>query len=252
MVFIFQLLVMMASPLISRIGYPLGSGDGLHSYSLPMSPSSSCVIGSQQQITNVGMDSKKRGREKVEHQQKQLVRKSLDTFGERTSQYRGVTRHKWTGIYETHLWESSCRKGQTRKERQKKAATRVYDLATLKYWGAQHKLILRYLFDVLIIQRFCIIFSEENPILTSKMLGSGEVAVFLGELWFIEETFSKLYWNRRVAKAMTKSVCGNSFVFDVSAVKNPVQERIKARPQHNSKTEIPTALAYDFIYLFLS
>jgi len=84
--------------------------------------------------------------------------KSIDTFGQRTSQYRGVTRyylpfllffkswqylpfnfastytcvcaiicyirsmivrHRWTGRYEAHLWDNSCRKeGQTRKGRQ--------------------------------------------------------------------------------------------------------------------------------------
>ncbi|AQL08306.1 AP2-like ethylene-responsive transcription factor ANT [Zea mays] len=51
---------------------------------------------------------------------KQTVhRKSIDTFGQRTSRYRGVTRHRWTGRYEAHLWDNSCRKdGQTRKGRQ--------------------------------------------------------------------------------------------------------------------------------------
>ncbi|KAK1280879.1 AP2-like ethylene-responsive transcription factor AIL1 [Acorus gramineus] len=48
-----------------------------------------------------------------------VPRKSIETFGQRTSQYRGVTRHRWTGRYEAHLWDNSCRKeGQTRKGRQ--------------------------------------------------------------------------------------------------------------------------------------
>ncbi|KAL4324358.1 hypothetical protein GQ457_11G018900 [Hibiscus cannabinus] len=47
---------------------------------------------------------------------------NVDTFGQRTSIYRGVTskcRHRWTGRYEAHLWDNSCRRqGQSRKGRQ--------------------------------------------------------------------------------------------------------------------------------------
>ncbi|THG08252.1 hypothetical protein TEA_011002 [Camellia sinensis var. sinensis] len=60
-------------------------------------------------------EGKKRGSEKLD--QKQVVhRKSIDAFGQRTSQYRGVTRHRWTGRYEAHLWDNSCKKvGRCRK-----------------------------------------------------------------------------------------------------------------------------------------
>ncbi|KAK3004045.1 hypothetical protein RJ639_018357 [Escallonia herrerae] len=124
----------------------MGTCGDLQSLTLSMSPGSqsSCVTASRQ-ISPTGaeclaIETKKRGSGKVA--QKQPVhRKSLDTFGQRTSQYRGVTRHRWTGRYEAHLWDNSCKKeGQTRKGRQggydmEEKAARSYDLAALKYWG---------------------------------------------------------------------------------------------------------------------
>ncbi|RWW36347.1 hypothetical protein BHE74_00058636 [Ensete ventricosum] len=73
-----------------------------------------------------------------------VPRRPVDTFGQRSSIYRGVTRHRWTGRYEAHLWDNSCRReGQARKGRQgfvggydrEEKAARAYDLAALKYWG---------------------------------------------------------------------------------------------------------------------
>ncbi|ONK77972.1 uncharacterized protein A4U43_C02F12860 [Asparagus officinalis] len=62
--------------------------------------------------------------------------------GKRSSIYRGVTRHRWTGRYEAHLWDKGWNPLQNKKGRQggydeEEAAARTYDLAALKYWGLQ-------------------------------------------------------------------------------------------------------------------
>lgn len=78
-------------------GGSVGCGGELQSLSLSMSPGtqSSCVT-VPSQISPSGSDSvagngKKRGAAKM-GQKQPVHRKSIDTFGQRTSQYRGVTR----------------------------------------------------------------------------------------------------------------------------------------------------------------
>ncbi|KAG0492633.1 hypothetical protein HPP92_006031 [Vanilla planifolia] len=99
----------------SSIG-AMGYGD-FHSLSLSMSPGSqsSCVTAPQHLSYTGDSDcmaldvSKKRAVGKGVQKQP-AHRKSIDTFGQRTSQYRGVTRHRWTGRYEAHLWDNSCKR----------------------------------------------------------------------------------------------------------------------------------------------
>ncbi|KAM6571191.1 hypothetical protein CsatA_015271 [Cannabis sativa] len=74
---------------------------------------------------------------------KKRTRKSIprDSPPRRSSIYRGVTRHRWTGRYEAHLWDKNCwNDSQNKKGRQgayddEEAAAHAYDLAALKYWG---------------------------------------------------------------------------------------------------------------------
>ncbi|XP_039039110.1 AP2-like ethylene-responsive transcription factor At1g79700 [Hibiscus syriacus] len=77
----------------------------------------------------------------VQPQQQNDQQTIAATTVKRSSRFRGISRHRWTGRYEAHLWDklswnvTQKKKGKQGAYDDEEASARAYDLAALKYWG---------------------------------------------------------------------------------------------------------------------
>ncbi|KAF5733665.1 putative Integrase-type DNA-binding superfamily protein [Tripterygium wilfordii] len=109
------------------------------------SSSSSCIVASRIHDSDQPIKPTKKPRKKNQNQNQHKCKNANSSTpnagSKRSSIYRGVTRHRWTGRFEAHLWDKSSwnniqnKKGKQGAYDNEEAAVRTYDLAALKYWG---------------------------------------------------------------------------------------------------------------------
>ncbi|XP_072983398.1 uncharacterized protein [Typha latifolia] len=112
----------------------------------PQPPSSSAISSSSVSSSPADCPLMRRiGRHEPKAQRAKKVREpklGRNVHGKRTSIYRGVTRHRWTGKYEAHLWDKDSWIDPEKKGKQihlggydnEEMAAHTYDLAALKLW----------------------------------------------------------------------------------------------------------------------